>query len=131
MGENSVSCTMTYVLNSMGEFPVNVILYSVTKSEYFLLTCVEVLVWFFPQNFLTTVAILLEAGAYVNMQQSSGETALMKVNSVFALTGFDCNTFAKLGKYKNVFVEFISGTRTVFGIKIPFRVTLSSFNPFL
>lgn len=37
---------------------------------------------FFLKNFLTTVAILLEAGAFVNMQQSSGETALMKVNSV-------------------------------------------------
>lgn len=32
------------------------------------------------QNFLTTVAILLEAGAFVNLQQSNGETALMKVS---------------------------------------------------
>lgn len=31
------------------------------------------------QNFLTTVAILLEAGSYVNAQALSGETALMKV----------------------------------------------------
>lgn len=57
------------------------------------------LVCFFPQNFLTTVGILLEAGAYVNMQQSSGETALMKVNSVFVLTWFNSNTFAKLITY--------------------------------
>lgn len=66
--------------------------------------------FFFSQNFLTTVAILLEAGAYVNMQQSSGETALMKVNSVFILTWFNRNTFAKLIKRKHIFVEFISGT---------------------
>lgn len=31
------------------------------------------------QNFLTTVAILLEAGSYVNAQTLGGETALMKV----------------------------------------------------
>ncbi|KAG2456611.1 MPP8 phase, partial [Polypterus senegalus] len=30
------------------------------------------------ENFLTTVAILLEAGAHVNLQQLNGETALMK-----------------------------------------------------
>lgn len=33
----------------------------------------------FCQNFLTTVAILLEAGSYVNAQTLGGETALMKV----------------------------------------------------
>ncbi|OXB57130.1 hypothetical protein ASZ78_006992 [Callipepla squamata] len=37
------------------------------------------------ENFLTTVAILLEAGAYVNMQQSSGETALMKCHALIYL----------------------------------------------
>lgn len=31
------------------------------------------------QNFLTTVAVLLEAGSYVNAQTQLGETALMKV----------------------------------------------------
>lgn len=36
----------------------------------------------FYQNFLTTVAILLEAGSYVNAQTLGGETALMKVNLV-------------------------------------------------
>ncbi len=34
------------------------------------------------QNFLTTVAILLEAGASVNAQTLGGETALMKVRRV-------------------------------------------------
>lgn len=33
----------------------------------------------FSQNFLTTVAILLEAGSYVNAQTLGGETALMRV----------------------------------------------------
>lgn len=33
------------------------------------------------QNFLTTVAILLEAGASVNAQTLGGETALMKVKA--------------------------------------------------
>lgn len=81
-------------------------------------------VWFgfFPQNFLTTVAILLEAGAYVNMQQSSGETALMKVNPVFVLMWFIRNTFVKLVKHKNLFIELISGTHSIFEIKIPFIV---------
>ena len=39
------------------------------------------LFFFLKQNFLTTVAILLEAGAFVNVQQNNGETALMKVNA--------------------------------------------------
>lgn len=54
------------------------------KTKYVTPTYLVVLfaVFFFLKNFLTTVAILLEAGAFVNMQQSSGETALMKVNSV-------------------------------------------------
>lgn len=51
MGENSVNCAITHVLNSMDEFQVNVILYSETKPEYFLLTCVVVLVWFFSPEF--------------------------------------------------------------------------------
>lgn len=57
------------------------------KTEYIIPTCLVVLfvVFFLLKNFLTTVAILLEAGAYVNMQQSSGETALMKVNSGLVL----------------------------------------------
>lgn len=54
--------------------------------------------WFFFQNFLTTVAILLEAGAYVNMQQSSGETALMKVKSMFVLARFDSKHFWQTNK---------------------------------
>lgn len=49
---------------------------------YLLILWFCLLFFFFLKNFLTTVAILLEAGAFVNMQQSSGETALMKVNSV-------------------------------------------------
>lgn len=60
----------------------------------------------------------------MNMQQSSGETALMKVNSVFVFAWFNRNTFAKLIKCKNIFVS-ISGTCTVFEIKILSMVTLS------
>lgn len=62
-------------------------LYFKMKTEYIIPTCLVVLfvVFFLLKNFLTTVAILLEAGAYVNMQQSSGETALMKVNSGLVL----------------------------------------------
>lgn len=52
----------------------------------------------FFQNFLTTVAILLEAGAFVNMKQSSGETALMKVSSVFVLTWFNSKYFWQTSK---------------------------------
>lgn len=39
----------------------------------------QFLLWIIFQNFLTTVAILLEAGSYVNAQTLGGETALMKV----------------------------------------------------
>lgn len=63
----------------------------------------------------------------MNMQQSSGETALMKVNPVFVLTWFNRNTFVKLVKHKNIFVEFISGTDPIFEIKIAFVVTLIHF----
>jgi len=65
-------------------------LYFKMKTEYIIPTCLVVLfvVFFLLKNFLTTVAILLEAGAYVNMQQSSGETALMKVNSGLVLMWF-------------------------------------------
>uniref|UniRef100_A0A8C9LBZ3 M-phase phosphoprotein 8 n=1 Tax=Pavo cristatus TaxID=9049 RepID=A0A8C9LBZ3_PAVCR len=63
------------------------------------------------KNFLTTVAILLEAGAYVNMQQSSGETALMKAckrgNSdivrLMIESGADCNI---LSKHQNSALHF-------------------------
>lgn len=49
---------------------------------------VESFIYFFPpfllfQNFVTTVAILLEAGSYVNAQTKIGETALMKVRIHF------------------------------------------------
>lgn len=70
------------------------------QNIFYLLVLWLCCLFLFPQNFLTTVAILLEAGAYVNMQQSSGETALMKVNSVFVLTWFNRNTFATLLKRK-------------------------------
>lgn len=79
----------------------------------------------FFQNFLTTVAILLEAGAFVNMKQSSGETALMKVSSVFVLTWFN-SKFGKLVKHQSVFVELVKGTCTVFEIQILPLVTLGS-----
>lgn len=46
---------------------------------YFSLCPVSNLLFYFCQNFLTTVAILLEAGSYVNAQTLGGETALMKV----------------------------------------------------
>ncbi|KAG9330403.1 hypothetical protein JZ751_025524 [Albula glossodonta] len=54
-------------------------------------------------NFLTTVAILLEAGAYVNAQTLNGETALMKackrgngdVVRLLLEYGADCNILSK------------------------------------
>ncbi|XP_010147711.1 PREDICTED: LOW QUALITY PROTEIN: M-phase phosphoprotein 8, partial [Eurypyga helias] len=63
------------------------------------------------KNFLTTVAILLEAGAYVNMQQSSGETALMKackrgncdIVRLMIESGADCNI---LSKHQNSALHF-------------------------
>ncbi|XP_006006743.1 M-phase phosphoprotein 8 isoform X2 [Latimeria chalumnae] len=55
------------------------------------------------ENFLTTVAILLEAGVHVNLQQISGETALMKAckrgnSDIVRLLleyGADCNILSK------------------------------------
>ena len=40
----------------------------------------------FCQNFLTTVAILLEAGSHVNAQTLGGETGLMKVRTQNRIT---------------------------------------------
>ncbi|XP_024607076.1 M-phase phosphoprotein 8 isoform X2 [Neophocaena asiaeorientalis asiaeorientalis] len=62
-------------------------------------------------NFLTTVAILLEAGAFVNVQQSNGETALMKAckrgnSDIVRLViecGADCNI---LSKHQNSALHF-------------------------
>ncbi|XP_034859657.1 M-phase phosphoprotein 8 isoform X2 [Mirounga leonina] len=63
------------------------------------------------KNFLTTVAILLEAGAFVNVQQSNGETALMKAckrgnSDIVRLViecGADCNI---LSKHQNSALHF-------------------------
>uniref|UniRef100_A0A673SVF3 M-phase phosphoprotein 8 n=1 Tax=Suricata suricatta TaxID=37032 RepID=A0A673SVF3_SURSU len=63
------------------------------------------------ENFLTTVAILLEAGAFVNVQQSNGETALMKAckrgnSDIVRLViecGADCNI---LSKHQNSALHF-------------------------
>nr|XP_028693292.1 M-phase phosphoprotein 8 isoform X3 [Macaca mulatta] len=70
------------------------------------------------ENFLTTVAILLEAGAFVNVQQSNGETALMKAckrgnSDIVRLViecGADCNI---LSKHQNSALHFAKQSNNV------------------
>ena len=68
------------------------------------------------------MAILLEAGAFVNVQQNNGETALMKVNASLGALPTPPNTLPRGSMFSTV-----TPTSTVLGLVVNQDKTVCGF----